>query len=119
MTEQDYEILDNDEPTAEQQGPSDKEIKTKRRELWIALILSFALDAVSTSIAWALCAVFPIAPVVVEEAIESLLSNLVAKYGLKQDLGIWANLIGFLPIPGVTALTIGCINELVKSYRKD
>ena len=112
----DYEILEQ-EPE-QKQDSTEPDLKTRKRELWIALILSFGLDWITSLVSGGLSAVFPIAPIVIEEALENLFSNLVAKYGLKKDLGIWANVLGFIPIPGVTALTIGCIQELIKIYRK-
>ena len=118
MTEQDYEILNNDEYAYEPRAQSGKDLRAKRRDLWIVLILSMGIDWIASAIALLLSPLFPIATIVIEEIIENVISNLIAKYGLKQDLSTWDNILGFIPIPGVTAITIRCVKELVHSYTK-
>lgn len=49
--------------------------------------------------------------VVVEEAIEYFISQQIAKYG-KINLSKTDNVIGALPIPGVTAVTVHCARKL-------
>ena len=118
MIEQDYEILNNDEYTYGPGAQADKNPRTKRRDLWIVLILSMGIDWIASAIALLLSPIFPVATIVIEEIIENIMSNLIAKYGLKQDLSTWDNILGFIPIPGVTAITIRCVKELVNSYTK-
>lgn len=116
MTEQDYEILDNDDRSQQTQWYANLDVKTRRRDLWIILILSFGVDWIATSLALLLSPIFPVATIVIEEFIENVISNLIAKYGLKQDLSTWDNILGFIPFPGVTALTVRCVKELYRTY---
>ncbi|NDG85213.1 MAG: hypothetical protein EBX52_09295 [Proteobacteria bacterium] len=45
-----------------------------------------------------------------EELAEAILSTLIAQHRL--DLDFWDRLFGFLPIPGVTAITVRVFREL-------
>ncbi len=56
--------------------------------------------------------------VVVEEAIEYFISQQIAKYG-KIKLSKMDNMIGALPIPGVTAVTVHCARKLFSLQLED
>ncbi len=71
------------------------------------MILSAAIDIISTTGVLATLGV----GVVVEEAIEYFISQQIAKFG-KIKLSKMDNLLGTIPIPGVTAVTVHCARRL-------
>ncbi len=85
-----------------------------KRALLLMIALSVALDYMMMSVELPLVVITLGGSVVVEEIIELLLSNQLAKHGLQDKLSLTDKAIGFIPIPGVTAIAVRCIKELIK-----
>lgn len=83
-------------------------LEAEKRELWKIMVISGGIDILSTSGVIATMGL----GVVVEELIENAISQMIAKYG-KIELSKSDNLIGALPIPGVTAVTVHCAKRLL------
>ncbi len=56
--------------------------------------------------------------VIVEEIVEYFISTTIAKYQLDTDVRMTDRVFGFIPFPGVTALSIRCYKELRKVNKK-
>ncbi len=85
-----------------------------RRTLLFIMALSIALDYMLMSMEMPLVFVTFGFSIVVEEIIELILSTQLAKYGLENKLSRTDKIIGFIPIPGVTAIAVRCLKELIK-----
>lgn len=85
-----------------------------KKELWKILIISGVIDILTTSGTIASLGT----GVVVEELIENIISQIIAKYG-KIKLTAVDNAIGALPIPGVTAVTVHCAKKLLAIRAKE
>ncbi|MEZ4849871.1 MAG: hypothetical protein R3B93_14905 [Bacteroidia bacterium] len=87
----------------------------RRRLLWLILISS-GIDAAMFTAEPALLIPSFGSSLVVDEIIEYIISNLLAKN--KLDLKKRYKIVGILPIPGVTSLSTQALIELIRSYRK-
>ncbi len=56
--------------------------------------------------------------VIIEEIIEYFISTTIGKYSLDTDVSWSDRTMGFIPIPGVTGLTIRCFKEIRKINKK-
>lgn len=88
--------------------------ETDKKELWKILIISGVIDILTTSGTIASLGT----GVIVEELIENIVSQIIAKYG-KIKLSAVDNAIGALPIPGVTAVTVHCAKKLFALRAKE
>ncbi len=88
-----------------QEGPS-----SKKRLLWLALI-SILLDSGLSLLEIPFFGALPVA-LTIEEIIELVISSLLAGNRLKLT---WLDrVLGFLPVPGVTAITAHLIRNWIK-----
>ncbi len=79
----------------------------KKSQLWTIFGLSVLIDLVTF---YGVLASFGLG-IVVEEVIENLISQAIAKIGGIKLSG-FDNAVGALPIPGVTAVTVHCARKL-------
>jgi len=84
--------------------------ETTATQLWTILGLSILIDIVTF---YGVLATFGLG-VFIEEAIENLISQTIAKIG-GIKLSAMDNMIGLAPIPGVTAVTVHCARKLFAS----
>lgn len=85
--------------------------ETKKRQLWMIMGLSAFIDIMTTTGTIATLGF----GVILEEIIENLVSQAIAKFGgLK--LNAIDNTVGLAPIPGVTAVTVHCARKLFAAY---
>jgi hypothetical protein len=89
---------------------SSKPLTPERRRTLIKLAaISIGIDLILSLGELPFIGVLPIA-MSSEEIAEAIISTLIARHGL--DLDFFDRLLGFLPIPGVTAVTVRVIREL-------
>ena len=60
-----------------------------------------------------------LATLVIDEIIEYGISNLLSKTGIKAKVTKLDKVIGLIPIPLITSITIRCSIELFKSFKED
>ena len=87
----------------------------RRRKLTQLFAIAFVIDLITTA-AEAPFFVFILELAPVKELIETFVSTLIAGHTLRLDF--WDRLIGFLPIPGVTAVTIAVTREFLFGPKK-
>ncbi|MBX2844765.1 MAG: hypothetical protein KTR13_01015 [Saprospiraceae bacterium] len=88
-----------------------KTIEEEKRQLWTIFGLSALIDILTTSGTIASLGF----GVVIEEVIENLVSQAIAKFG-GIKLTATDNAIGAIPLPGVTAVTVHCAKRLFQIY---
>lgn len=88
-------------------------LKDFRRRLILLALISSGIDFALLSVEVPLLPVSSGASLVVGEVVEWLISSLIAKN--KMDLKRRYKLAGFIPIPGVTALTLQAVIEYRQS----
>ena len=82
----------------------------KKRLIWIALI-SILMDSGLSFFEVPFFGALPLA-VTIEEILELLISTFLARDRIKLD---WLDrVLGFLPIPGITAITVRLIRDFFK-----
>jgi|GEM_PF-2168120 len=92
-------------------GP--QELTPERKKLLIRLALfSIGLDLFMKVWEIPFIGFLPVA-MTSEEVAEAILSTLIARH--KIELDFWDRLLGFLPVPGVTAITVRVFRELFLS----
>jgi hypothetical protein len=90
-----------------------RELPPGRKRLLIRLaLISAGLDVLLGICEIPFLGLLPVA-ITLEELAEAILSTLIARHRLKLDF--WDRLLGFLPVPGVTAITVRVIRELFRS----
>ncbi len=89
-----------------------------KNALLIVFLLSAGLDIISTGFGFSFSVPTIFGSMMMEEMVEWLISSLVVRYYLDDDLSTFEQVAGFIPIPGVTALSIKCAMELIKSRKK-
>lgn len=78
-----------------------------KQQLWKIMTISAGIDIATTMGVFATLGL----GVVIEELIENAVSQMIAKYG-KVNLTKMDNILGAIPIPGVTAVTVHCARKL-------
>lgn len=84
-----------------------EKLLAEKQNLTKILIISVCIDIASTVGVFATLGI----GVVIEEIIENFVSRAIANYG-KIQLTKFDQLLGALPIPGVTAVTVHCARKL-------
>lgn len=84
------------------------ELEADKQTLWKIMLLSGGIDIFTSYGIFASMGV----GVVVEELVESGVSQIIAKYG-KVKLSAFDNIMGVIPVPGVTAVTVHCARKLL------
>ena len=85
-----------------------EQLIAEKQSLTKILLLSAGIDIVSTAGVFATLGL----GVVIEEIIENFVSRAIAEYG-KIELTKFDHLLGALPIPGVTAVTVHCVRRII------
>ncbi len=93
---------------------SPQQVKERKALLIKIMLIAAGIDVIATVPAvMAALPSFMTTPIA-EEIIEQLLSGYLAKSQLNVELSAVDRIAGFIPIPGVTPLTIKCLKELRK-----
>jgi len=87
---------------------------TRKQALVLMMVLSSGSDILFTTLGWSFALPSVFSTVVGEEVIEYFISTLAAKHLLGIELSMMDKAKGFLPIPGITALSLKCLSELRK-----
>jgi len=96
----------------------DKPILKRKKGLIAVLVISAGVDFITSATGFGLAVPSVFSSFMIEEGIEWLFSSLAVKYILDDDLTTFEQVAGFIPIPGVTALSIKCVLELIKLNRE-
>lgn len=109
------EILQQlDDPIALKDENSPEFLKKKKKALWRLIAISSGIDLAMT-IPEAMTAIGTFGgSLVIEEIIEYFISESINKYNIDTDIRGSDRMLGFIPVPGVTALSIRCFKELRK-----
>lgn len=91
-------------------------LQAQKSALWKMLLLSAGFDIAMFFVEIPLDFQFLGTPIVVDEIMGFFLSKWAA--GTNIDLKMRYRIIGLLPIPGVTAISLQCTMELWKIYKK-
>lgn len=92
------------------------ELQQKKATLWKALLLSAGFDIAMTMLELPFDIEFLGMPIVIDEIVGFFLSKWVA--GTSIDLKMSNRIVGLLPIPGVTAISLQCATELWKIHKQ-
>jgi len=90
-------------------------MSTSKYGILSVILISTLLDFITSGIGFAYAMPTIFGSVVFEEFLEWMISALVARYFLDDELTTFEQVAGLIPIPGVNALTIKGIIELLKS----
>lgn len=88
------------------------EVEKRRKALWTMMTLSSGIDVVMKVFELELLIPTLGSDIVIGEIIEWFVSTFLG--GAKIDIKMRHKLVGLLPIPGVTSLSIQCVQELWK-----
>ena len=91
-----------------------KSILKQKKGLIAILCISVGVDILTSATGFGLAVPSIFSSFMIEEIIEWLFSTLAVRYILDDDLSTFEQVAGFIPIPGVTALSIKCVLELIK-----
>lgn len=95
----------------------EKVLRGYRRRMWMLILLSSGIDAaIFTAEAFTLMLPTLFSSLVVDEIIEWGVSSLIAKN--KLDLKKRYKIVGLLPIPGLTSVSVQALLGIIKSRRK-
>jgi hypothetical protein len=94
----------------------EKELKRFRGDLWKLILLSSGIDVVISVFGIELALPTFGGSILIDELIEYMVSGLLARN--KMRLKKRYKIAGFIPIPGVTSLSIQAAVELFASYRR-
>lgn len=94
-----------------------KSVLKRKNGLIAVLCISAGVDFITSATGLGLAVPSVFSSFMIEEMIEWLFSSLAVRYILDDDLSTFEQVAGFIPIPGVTALTIKCVLELIKLKR--
>jgi len=94
-----------------------KSILKQKKGLIAILCISVGVDILTSATGFGLAVPSIFSSFMIEEIIEWLFSTLAVRYILDDDLSTFEQVAGFIPIPGVTALSIKCVLELIKLKR--
>lgn len=97
--------------------PNLEEIRKRKANLWKALLLSAGIDIAMTFFEVPVIISTFGTELILDEVIEYFLSGWIA--GTAIDLKRRNRLIGLLPIPGVTSLSVQCAKELWKLQKAE
>jgi len=86
----------------------------RRAQLIRLALLSFVIDVGLSLVEIPFFAALPFA-MTIEELAEMLISTLIARHELRLDF--WDRLIGLIPIPGITAVTVRVIREIAFNHQ--
>lgn len=100
----------------EEKKDTGQDVSERKKQLWLVMGLSALLDIIISAGTLTAGFVIPGTNIIVDEVIENLISRVIARLGLKEDLDWTDQVIGLIPIPGVTAITVRCSRELFKLY---
>lgn len=89
----------------------------KKSGLWKALLLSAGFDIAMTFLELPLDFQFLGMPIIIDEIIGFFLSQFLV--GTNIDIKMRNRLVGLLPIPGVTAISVQCAIELWKIRKQE
>ncbi len=92
-------------------------LKKRKSNLIKALILSSGIDIVISAFELPFMVTFLGAPIILDEIIEYFISSWIA--GSTIDLKKRNRLVGLIPIPGVTSVSVQCIRELWKLRKEE
>ena len=114
-TDKTDEILQQlDDPIVLRDENSPEFLSKKKKALWRLIAVSSGIDLAMT-IPEALTAFSTLGgSFIIEELVEFLISESINKYNIDTDIRVTDRVFGFIPVPGVTALTIRCFKELRK-----
>ena len=87
-------------------------LRKRKKGLIKALVLSAGIDIAISVFEFPLVVEFLGTPLIIDEIVEYFISRWVAGHNI--DLKKRNRLIGFIPIPGVTSVSVQCIRELWK-----
>lgn len=93
------------------------DIRKRKSNLWKALILSSGIDIALSFVELATLLETLGGSIIIDEAIEYFISKWVA--GSNIDLKNRSRLIGFIPIPGVTSISVQALKEIWKLSRRE
>lgn len=111
---EDYIQIEEEEDTNE----TGQDMSERKKQLWLVMGLSALIDIIISVPTLGAGFVIPGTNIIIDEVIENLISRVIARLGLKEDLDWTDQVIGLIPIPGVTAVTVRCSRELFKLYSK-
>lgn len=96
--------------------PNIEALQAQKSALWKMLLLSAGFDIAMFFVELPLDLSFLGAPIVVDELMGFFLSKWAA--GTNIDLKMRYRIVGLLPIPGVTAISLQCAMELWKIHKQ-
>lgn len=93
-------------------------LQKKKKALYRLMAISSGID-LAMAIPEAVSAIGSLGgSIIIEEIIEYFISESINKYNIDTDIRTADRVAGFIPVPGVTALTIRCFKELRKINKK-
>lgn len=93
-------------------------VGNRKSTLIAIIILSSGLDLILSMAELPWIVVTLGGAVVFEEIVEYFISKLLAKHTINLEITKTERALGFIPIPGVTALSIKCIKLLMKERKE-
>lgn len=93
------------------------DIRKRKSNLWKALVLSSSIDIALSFVELATIIETLGGSIIIDEIIEYFISKWVA--GANIDLKNRSRIIGFIPIPGVTSISVQALKEIWKLSRKE
>lgn len=93
-----------------QESEQNESLKDRRSKLVKLLALSGVLDLILSGIS---VPFLPFGGPIVEEIVEYFVSQTIASMTDNLELSSTDKMIGLLPIPGVTAMTVRCFREIL------
>jgi len=92
---------------------------TKSKQgILLFVLLSAVLDIFTSMFGFTYGSSNIIGAIVFEEFVEWIICVLAARYILDEDLTAFEQIAGLIPIPGITAITVKGVVELLKTSRK-
>lgn len=111
-TDEILQQLDESIPVKDENSP--EFLRKKKRALYKIMAISSGIDlAMTIPEALTFFGTFG-GSFIIEEIVEYFISDTINKHNIDTDIRMTDRVTGFIPIPGVTALTIRCFKELRK-----
>lgn len=93
-------------------------LESKKKALYKLMAVSSGIDLLM-AVPEAVSAIGSLGgSIIIEEIIEYFISESINKYNIDTDIRTVDRVAGFIPVPGVTALTIRCFKELRKINKR-
>lgn len=110
-------LVNNNNSIVDTRAAELADIRKRKSNLWKALVVSSGIDIAMSFVELATVIETLGGSIIIDEIIELLISKWVA--GANIDLKNRSRIIGFIPIPGVTSISVQALKEIWKLSRKE